>query len=137
MKYVGRHKSGALLGFHHFTGADWGGTFGVLSKKTWMTAFLSLDDNDHIVETTSRLGEGPISISTDDVNETTTAMPASVNSLETFVCKNFSGQTILRAKWSTYRWHIDSTHTAGQLHMVKQDRGPHPSVPNLEDDGWS
>ncbi len=51
---IGRHKSRALLGFHHFTGADWGGRFVGLSKKTWMTAFLSLDDNVPIVE--SRLG---------------------------------------------------------------------------------
>ena len=48
----------ALLGFHHFTCADCGGKFVVLSKKTWMTAFLSLDDNDPIVEKISRLGEG-------------------------------------------------------------------------------
>ena len=46
VKAVGMHKSRALLGFHHFTGADWGGKFVGLSKKTWMTAFLSLDDND-------------------------------------------------------------------------------------------
>ena len=42
----GRHTSRALLGFHYFTGADWGGKFVGLSKKTWITAFLSLDDNE-------------------------------------------------------------------------------------------
>ena len=52
-----------------------------------MIAFLSLDDDDPIVDTTIRLGEGPLSMSTDDVNETTPAMPASVKSLEIFVCK--------------------------------------------------
>ena len=68
VKDVGMHTSRALFGFHHFTGADWGGKFVVLSKKTWINAFLSLDDNDLIVETISRLGEGPISMSTDDVS---------------------------------------------------------------------
>ena len=92
VKYVGRHKSGALLGFHHFTCADWGGTFGVLSKKTWMTAFLSLDDNDPLVETTSRLGEGPISISTDDVNETTPAMPAVLTPWRHSYARTFQGK---------------------------------------------
>ena len=82
MKYVGRHKSRALLG-HHFTGADWGGKFVGLSKKTGMTAFLALDDNDHIVETISRLGEEPMSMSTDDLSKTTPVMPSSVKSLET------------------------------------------------------
>ena len=103
VKYVGSHKSTALLGFHHFTGANWGGKFVGLSKKTWMTVFLSLDDNDPIVETISRHGEGHIVMSTDDVNETTPAMPASVKSLETFArCmfrKSSTGSyPILRAK---------------------------------------
>ena len=51
VKAVGRHKSRALLGFHRFTGADWGGKCVVLYKNTWMTAFFSLDDNDPMVET--------------------------------------------------------------------------------------
>ncbi len=83
MKGVGRHKSRALLDFHHSTDADWGGKFVGLSKKMWMTAFLSLDDNDPTVETISRLREGPIAISTYDESETTPATPASVKS---FVC---------------------------------------------------
>ena len=87
MKGVERHKSGALVGFHHFTGADCGGKYVGLSKKNWMTAFLSLDDDDPIVETVSRLGEGPISMSNDDVSETTPAMSASVKTSETFVLK--------------------------------------------------
>ena len=70
-------QSRAMLGFHHFTGADWGGKFAGLPKQTWMTAFLSLDGNDPVVETISRLGEGHISMSTDDVSEATPAMPAS------------------------------------------------------------
>ena len=65
MKAVGRHTSRAVLGFCHFTGTDWGGKFVGLSKKTWMTVFLSLDDNDPIVEKISLLGEGPTSMSTD------------------------------------------------------------------------
>ena len=65
-----------ILGVHHFTGANWGGKFVGLSKNTWMTTFLSLDDNDPIVETISRLGEGPISMSTDDVSDITPNWPA-------------------------------------------------------------
>ena len=90
MKDVGRHKYRALLGFHHFTGTYWGGKFVELSKKTLVTAFLSLGDNDPIVETINRLGEGPISWLTDDVSETTPAMPASVKSLDTVVCKIYA-----------------------------------------------
>ena len=153
MKYVGRHNSRALLGFHRFTGADCGGKFVGLSMKTWMTAFLSLDDNDHIVETTSRLREGPISMSTDGVSETTPAMPASVKSLETFVCKVYAPKRSTRIL-SELRWvHFSSNNLESQMlphivgtliphvqrvnYMVKRDRGPHSSVPNLEDGGWS
>ena len=110
VKAVGRHTSRALLGFNSFTGADWGGKFVVLSKKTWMNAFLSLDDNDPIVETISRLGEGPISMSTDDVSVcqpvlnpwrhsyarcmSRKAQPGSYP----YCAGNFSEQTFLRAK---------------------------------------
>ena len=34
VKAVGRPESRALLGFHHFTGADWGGKFVGLSTET-------------------------------------------------------------------------------------------------------
>ena len=88
MKDVGMHNYRAKLGFQHFTCADWGGKFVVRSKKT--------DDNDPIVETISRLGEAPISMPTDDVSETTPAMPASVQSLETFVCKMYALESSTR-----------------------------------------
>ena len=70
-----------------------------------MTAFLSLDDNDPIVEKISRLGEGPIVMSTDDVSETTRAMPASVKSLETFVCKVYTPKSSTRIL-SELRWEL-------------------------------
>ena len=72
-------------------------------------------------------------MSTDDVSETTPAMPASVKSLETFVCKMFAPKSSTRIlselRWvlfraknvsernaSPYRWNIDSTCTAGQMY---------------------
>ena len=66
---------------------------------------LSLDDNDPIVETISRLGEGPISMSTDDVSETTPAMPASVISLKTFVCRVYALKSSTRIL-SEPRWEL-------------------------------
>ena len=94
-----------LLGFHHFTGADGGEKFVGLSTKTWMTAFLSLDDHDPTVETISRLGQEPISMSTCDVNETTSAMSASVKSLDTFVCRVDAPKTWTRIL-SELRWQL-------------------------------
>ena len=83
--------------------------------KTWMTALLSLDDNDLIVETISCIGEGPISMSTDDVSETTPAMPASVKSLETFVFKVYAPKSSTRILselcWKLFR----ATHLEGEM----------------------
>ena len=39
---VGRHKSRALLGFHHFNGAEWGGKFVGLSKKTFSPLMITM-----------------------------------------------------------------------------------------------
>ena len=39
---IGKRKAKALIGLHNFTGADWGGKFVGLSKKTWVSTLLSL-----------------------------------------------------------------------------------------------
>ena len=35
---IGREKCQGLIGFHNFTGADWGGKFVGISKKSWITS---------------------------------------------------------------------------------------------------
>ena len=32
---IGQHKAQGLIGLHNFSGADWGGKFVGISKKTW------------------------------------------------------------------------------------------------------
>ena len=32
----------SVIGFHDFTGADWGGKFVVFSKKSWITSYRSI-----------------------------------------------------------------------------------------------
>ena len=46
---LGKEKCRALLGLHAFTGADWGGKSATISKKSWIKAFLNLDDTNEIV----------------------------------------------------------------------------------------
>ena len=142
-----------MLGFHHFTCADSGGKFIVLSKKTWTTDFLSLDDNDPIVETISRLGEGPISMSTDDVSICQPVLNHRRHSYARCMFRkaqpgsypectgNFSQQKILRAKCfpPTGGTLIPHTQRVKLLYGMR-DRGntsPHHSLPNLEGNGWS
>ena len=43
-------------GVHHFTGADWNGKFVGVSKKTWISNYLSLPPNDEIVRTFTNMG---------------------------------------------------------------------------------
>ena len=42
VQVIGRHKCQGLLGLHNFSGADWGGTFVGISKKTWINEYLKL-----------------------------------------------------------------------------------------------
>ena len=38
VKVIGTLKPKGLIGFHNFSGADWGGKFVGISKETWMKA---------------------------------------------------------------------------------------------------
>ncbi len=153
---TGMQKSRALLGFHHFTGADWGGKFVGISKKTWMTAFLSLDDTDPIIETFRHLGERPISLPTTSESESMPVMPANLQHLETFVYKVYAPKIstrilpdlrleLFRARnlesemlpptRSTLIPHIQRANYA-----VMRDKGytsPQLSLPRLRGNGWS
>ena len=55
---LGKEKCQALLGLHAFTGADWGGKFASISKKSWIKAFLNLEDSNEIVYALASLGSG-------------------------------------------------------------------------------
>ena len=72
-----------------------------------MAVFLSLDENGPILETIHRLGEEPIFMSTVYESEATPAMPASVKSLETFVCKvhapKSSSRILSDLPWELFR----------------------------------
>ena len=48
-------KSKGLIGWHHFISADWGGKFVGVSKKTWISIYLSLPSNYEIVRTFNAL----------------------------------------------------------------------------------
>ena len=54
-KQSGKVKAKELLEIHNFTGADWGGTFGGVTKQTWINAYLELTDDD-MINTFQQLG---------------------------------------------------------------------------------
>ena len=53
---LGPEKSRGLIGLHNFTGADWGGKFVGVPKKTWISAYLLLPPEDKIVQTFTNMG---------------------------------------------------------------------------------
>jgi hypothetical protein len=103
VRALGVEKCQALIGFHNFTGADWGGKMVGISKKTWMKAFLQLDEQDPIITAFQNLGQNvlPKSLTNDKL------LPLTVRPLEQFVCLVYcsSGPKSLPA----LRWHLFRT----------------------------
>ena len=100
---IGRKKSQGLLGFHHFTGADYGGKYVGVSKKRWTDRYLELEENDPIVESFTLLGS--LAASQLTLSETG-ELPAPIQPLERFVCFGYwkeGPQTLPRTRWDLFR----------------------------------
>ena len=141
---------------HHFTGADWGGNFVGVSKKTWISNYLSLPPNDEIVRTFTSMGH--------DLNSDLTAcrdlldnanLPAQYRLLERFVCKVYSQQSTIdelpSLRWELFR---EKTLEGEKLPPTQGTLIPHilranytsqrdksyitakPVLPALEHNGW-
>ena len=74
-----------LIGFHNFTGADWGGKYVGISKKTWVGANMKLDESDPVVTCFRQLGESIIPTELVDND-----LPPQMKDLERFVCQVYS-----------------------------------------------
>ena len=99
---------------------------------TWKNAFLSLEENDSIIDSFGHLGEEPFPTPNVDGDKTLPVMPAKFQSLETFVCMvyapKYSTQTLPKARWELFRakksrerdaatnaWNFNSTYTTGKF----------------------
>ena len=85
VQVLGTAKARGLVGFHNFTGADWGGKFVGISKETWMKAYLELPDHDDALPAFQRLGT--ISLSVTDYSD---KLPANILPLESFLCSVYA-----------------------------------------------
>ena len=47
----------ALIGFHNFTGADWGGKFVGISKQRWCDEFMKLVDDSPVLGAFDKMGK--------------------------------------------------------------------------------
>ena len=141
VQILGCHKCQGLLGLHNFSGADWGGKFVGISKKTWVNAYLRLDDDDPAINCFKDLGNG--SIPSELVND----KPA-LESLEHFTCST----TLPLLRWELFR----TKNLEGEmLPPTRASLLPHilcanyvtmrdksyvttcPELPPIEENGWS
>ena len=86
--------------FHNFSGADWGGFVG-LTKNSWVSAYMKLDENDPVIGYFKMLGEGLLPNQLDNGE-----LPPEVKGLEHFVCHVYcsAGPTTLPTlRWKLFR----------------------------------
>ena len=98
---IGLNKCQGLVGLHNFSGADWGGKFVGITKKTWVTAYMKLDNTNPIINCFRELGEGIV-----DAELVNGELPLSLKGLEKFVCRVYclTGPTTLAAlRWELFR----------------------------------
>ena len=149
VRVIGRHKSQGLIGLHNFSGADWGGKFVGISKKTWVGAYMKLQDDDPAIDCFRNLGEGQIP--TDLVNG---GMPQQVKGLEPFICKVYcpTGPTTLpELRWEMFRSKnlegemLPPTRAAVLPHIMRanyiamRDKAyisNFPALPPIDENGW-
>ena len=73
-------------------GADWGGEFVSISRKTRVNAYMKLNDEDLAIKCSQELGGGPIK-----TQQSNGEPPAQIKGLERFVCPVYcsSGPTTI------------------------------------------
>ena len=94
VQVIGRRKCQGFIGLHNFSGADWGGKFVGISKKTWADAYMALDEDDLAIECFQNLGTGLI-----PTQLIYGELPPQLEGLERFVCRVYcsSGPSTLQA----------------------------------------
>ena len=147
---LGVPKSQGLIVIHNFSGADWGGKFVGISKKTWVQTYLSLDDDD-IVECFKKLG----GIDLSEFQMKDLCLPQEFHGLERFFCMSYSSNngpfTLSSLRWEMIR----SKNLQEELlpptratlfpnilrtnYVCTQDKSyfsSKPTLPKLEENGW-
>jgi len=112
---IGRQKSKGLIGLHHFTGADWGGKFVGVSKKSGYQHTFHCVRPDEIVLTFAGMGQKEQTSTFQSQDEGD--MPEKYRPIERFVCHVYSKRTnidfIPDLRWKLSRkktWRARSSH---------------------------
>jgi len=145
----GLQKCKGLIGLHNFSGADWGGKFVGISKKSWIKAYYKLQDHDPALTFFLNLGEQLIR-----GNLEQGALPAAAQLIEKFVCQMYStnGPSTLPAlRWNLFQTKnlegemLPPTRAALLPHILRANftsmvsksyTTAMPQLPKIEDCGW-
>ena len=148
VQVIGRRKCQGLLGLHNFSGADWGGKFIGISKKSWVNAYLKLDEDDPAIDCFKAVS----GIKTNEMNDG--KLPTQVMALETFVCRVYSSKgptTLPSLRWELFRSKnlegevLPPTRAALLPHIIRanyitmRDKSyldNCPALPPIEENGW-
>ena len=148
---IGLAKAKGLVGFHNFSGGDYGGKFVGISKETWMKAFLALPDDDDVVLCFQQLGTFKLTVA-----DFSGSLPSSVSPLEKFLCSVYAPDNCVIRKIPDLRWELFRTkNLEGEklpptlptffLHILrcnfvtmrdKSYTNAHPTLPPLTETGW-
>ena len=149
VKVLGRSKAKALIGFHNFTGADWGGKFVGISKQRWCDEFMKLPDDSPVLEAFSRMGEVDIQGELDNEE-----LPSNVAAVEAFVCTVYSAngpKSLPGLRWELFRTKnregemLPPTRASLLPHIIRanyisrRDKSyiaVRPVLPPIEQNGW-
>ena len=144
---VGKKKAKGLVGFHNFTGADWGGKFVGISKETWTNAYLNLPDDDNIISSFQLLGSLPLSVENFDGR-----LPAGLAPLEKFVCSLYAPADCVIRNVAKLRYQLflkknlegeklpPTLHILRCNYIVTWDKSyvtAHPNLPDITISGWN
>jgi len=100
VKVIGHGKCQGLIGLHNFTGADWGEKFVGITKKTWVSEYPKLPDDDPAITCFRELGDSHVAMELIGKE-----LPENLRPLEHFVCHVYrrTGPTTLPAlRWEMF-----------------------------------
>ena len=98
---IGTRKCQGFIGLHNFSGADWGGSFVGIIKKTWANAYVVLDEDDPAIYCFQNLGTALIHT---QLIHGELLQP--IENLDSFVCRFFckSGpRNLPELRWEMFR----------------------------------
>ena len=149
---IGKEKSRALVGFHNFTGNDYGHKYVGITKERWSNRFFSLPSNHCILKTFSSLG----TLTSEECTLTVDGnLHEKIKPLEEFTCMVYDQaglKSLPSLRWKLYSKNnkesenlpptraalvplIQRTNHFSKIH--KSYTHTHPDLPPTTENGWT